>query len=176
MGRLRLRDIFLMDSFSFVWYHLLLVFFAGTGLDYFEGPVQIVPEIFFIKLYTLCSREWKISRATDFKKSDRKKLTSVRLSMMKKKGPCPRLGEVPLPPLGATAADRSGFSIRKFGNFIKKCVNVGGQGVLPLGCLPLWGRVGVTLATPRSNIISFEDLSQQFFVNNWADVPIPRLR
>jgi len=26
----------------------------------------------------------------------------------------------------------------------------GGQGALPLGCLPLWGREGVTLISPKS--------------------------
>jgi hypothetical protein len=32
----------------------------------------------------------------------------------------------------------------------------GGQGVLPLGCLPLWGREGVTLIIPQTKYQAFK--------------------
>jgi len=41
-------------------------------------------------------------------------------------------------------------------DYIKRQMERGGQGALPLGCLPLWGREGVTL-TPIQNAFEKSD-------------------
>jgi len=42
----RLREIFLGDFLSLVWYHLLRIFFMGTGCRYFEGGPDVLGIIF----------------------------------------------------------------------------------------------------------------------------------
>ena len=66
--------------------------------------------------------------------------------------------DAPIPPNTMNAAAPDGAPPRRFyngkhtfGKVLENLVKMGVKGVLPLGCLPLWGREGVTLLYPEED-------------------------
>ena len=62
-----------------------------------------------------------------------------------------------IPPLGGRSGASSDPRLSKEVD-LKLCIRGGGQGVLPLGCLPLWGREGVTLTTTSEDFQTTQKL------------------
>ena len=93
-----------------------------------------------------------------------------------------RSGEILATPLDSIAMEPRALGVSStlapwsiaLSGHLKKIIGLGGQGGLaPLGCLPLWGTVGVTLANPLS-VLKEVFLQSKIFMTKYDIKAIPK--